>query len=449
MKNLMLLFVAALSFVISPYVAFANTPISIPYEKYVLPSNGLEIILSEDHSLPIVAVNVWYHAGPINEPPSRTGFAHLFEHLMFQGSKHVGDDMHFKLLEASGASLINGTTDYDRTNYFETVPSNQLEMVLWLESDRMGFLRDTLTQEKLDNQREVVMNERRQSVDNVPYGPSNEKLIQALFPPEHPYYGNVIGSMEHLTAATLDDVRTFYDAYYAPSNATLVVAGDFDVKKTKTWIDTYFATLSKRDKPAVPQVTTPNISAEKRVSVPEAVSAAQVNISWLTPAAYQTGDADCDILAMILGIGKSSRLYKNLVYTKELAQQVSVHQESLALRSTFTITATARPGVSAEKLERAIEAELVLLQKNPPTALEITRARNMLLTTMLESLENIGGFGGKADMLNRYNQYVGNPGYLNDDLARYQKVTQETLKQTAQTYLRKDARVVVTTVPQS
>ena len=209
------------------------TDFSLPFEKYTLESNGLEVILSQDDALPIVAVNLWYHTGPLNEPDGRTGFAHLFEHLMFQGSAHVGDDKHFKLLDSAGATGINGTTDYDRTNYFETVPANQLPLALWLESDRMGFLRQALSQDKLDNQRAVVMNERRQRIENVPYGPSRERLVQTLFPEGHPYYGYVIGSMEDLKAATLQDVKNFYDKYYAPANATLAIVGDIDVQKTK------------------------------------------------------------------------------------------------------------------------------------------------------------------------------------------------------------------------
>lgn len=425
----------------------AATDVSIPFEKYVLESNGLEVILSEDHQLPIVAVNLWYHAGPINEAVGRTGFAHLFEHLMFQGSKHVGDDQHFKLLEAAGASMINGTTDYDRTNYFETVPANRLELALWLESDRMGFLLDTLTQEKLDNQRKVVMNERRQSIENVPYGPSGEKLVQTLFPSDHPYYGYIIGSMKDLGAASLDDVRDFYERYYAPANATLVVAGDFDTAETKALIDKYFGSLARRPAPAARPLTTPPISSERREQVKEPVQLTRLQFGWLAPAYFAPGDADCDVLAFILGNGKTSRLYKRLVYDLEIAQNVSASQESLALGSIFTVTVTGRPGVDIEKLRLETQKVIDGIRATPPKEREVLRARNRLVTHKITGLQRVGGFGGRADLLNRYNLYLDDPDYLAKDMARYDAVTPTTVHALAKTLLASDKRAVVTTVP--
>ena len=427
----------------------ATNDYSIPFEKYALPGNGLEVILSEDHSLPIVAVNVWYHVGPINEAEHRTGFAHLFEHLMFQGSKHVGDDQHFKMLESRGASLINGTTDYDRTNYFETVPANEAELALWLESDRMGFLLDTLTQEKLDNQREVVMNERRQSIDNAPYGLSSERLVQTVFDARHPYYGYVMGSMEDLAAASLKDVQDFYTRYYAPGNATLVVAGDFDKEKIKGLINHYFGSLPRRDVPAARKIVTAPIPNDKDVSLQDAVAHPRMSMSWLSPAAYQPGDADADVLALILGGGKSSRMYRRLVYEQRLAQNVSVNQESLALASMFTVTVTANSGVDMAKLRAEVEKIVDEARTKPPTAEEVSRARNILLTHMVAQLQTIGGFGGKADMLNRYNQYVGDPGFFAQDLKRYDLVTPQTLQILAKNILDSNHRAVVTTVPKS
>ena len=427
----------------------AGDALQIPYEKYVLPGNGLEVILSEDHDLPIVAVNIWYHAGPINEPPRRTGFAHLFEHLMFQGSGHVGDDLHFKLLESHGASLINGTTDYDRTNFFETVPANDLEMVLWLESDRMGFLLDSLTQDKLSNQRDVVMNERRQSIDNVPYGPSGEKLVQTLFAPDHPYYGYVMGSMADLEAATLDDVKDFFKRYYAPANATMVIAGDFDPKQAKAWIDHYFGTLPRRQAPDKRAVTTAALTQEKRLSVADKVTLPRISMAWLSPSAYQPGDADADILATIMGAGKTSRLYRKLVYDLQLAQDVSAAQESQALASMFEVRVTAKPGADLKKLEAAAQEVIDTMRNTQPTAHEIERARNILLTRMVNSLQTIGGFGGKADALNRYNQYVGDPGYFAQDIARYDAVTPDSVQKAAQSILDTNKRAVVITVPES
>ena len=424
----------------------STSAIKLPFVAYSL-ENGLKVILSEDHTLPITAVNVWYHAGPLNEPPRRTGFAHLFEHLMFQGSKHVGDDMHFALLEARGASGTNGTTDYDRTNYFETVPAQELELALWLESDRMGFLRETLTQAKLDTQREVVLNERRQSYDNAPYGPSSERLVQLLFPPAHPYFGHIIGSMADLRAAELADVVAFHDRFYAPANATLALVGDFDPGQARAMIARYFGTLPARPAPAPVLVTTPPILEERRAEVREPVSLPRLTMAWLAPAAYRPGDADADVLAAILGGGTASRLHQRLVYDLQLAQGVGAQQQSLAAVSIFQVTATAKPGVTLARLEAALEAVLQEMRQTPPTAAEIDRARNGLLTSMLLSLQNVGGYYGRADILNRYSQYVGDPGYMPQDLARYAAVTPASVQALAQTLLEPAHRAVVLTVP--
>ena len=423
--------------------------VALPYEKYTLPQNGLQILVSEDHSLPLVAVNVWYHAGPLNEAAGRTGFAHLFEHLMFQGSAHVGDDAHFKLLEARGASMINGTTSFDRTNYFETVPQNELELALWLESDRMGFLLEALDQKKLDNQRDVVKNERRQSYENAPYGPSQEKLVQTLFDPGHPYHGNVIGSMDDLSAASLQDVKEFYYQHYAPSNATLAIVGDVDPATVKALVHRYFGSLPSRPRPAPSAQRAATIAAERRAEVIEPVSAAQVSMAYLSPASFAPGDADADILAHILGGGKASRLYQSLVYDQRLAQSVVVYQQSLALQSMFVITATVAGKTTAAKLEKAIEKLLDQVRNTPPTKDEVARARNTLLTQMATSLQKFGGFGGKADTLNAYNQYTGDPGFLAQDIQRYQDVTPQSVQTIAQNILQTAKRAVVTTVPKT
>ena len=418
----------------------------IPFEKYVLETNGLQVILAHDPSLPVAAVNVWYNAGPVNEPKKRSGFAHLFEHLMFQGSKYVGDDMHFKHLEAIGASSINGTTDYDRTNYFETVPANQLEMALWLESDRMGYLRESTTQKKLNNQRKVVMNERRQSIDDVPYGPSGEKVVQVLFPKDHPYYGYVIGSMDDLAAASLQDVYDFYDLYYAPSNATLVIAGDFDAAQTKAWVNQYFATLPKRDNPKPVSVTTPPIPEERRLQVEDSVQLPRIQMAWLSPTIYTQGDAECDVLAYILGAGRTSRLYKRLVYDLQIAQSVSASQESLVLSSIFSITITGRPGVPLEKLEAETQKVIDEMKAELATDREVLRARNLLVTRTVSGLQRIGT---RANILNRYNLFKKDPDYLSGDLGRYKKVTPQSLQQLAKQLLQSNQRAVVITVPKS
>ena len=418
----------------------------LAFEKYTLP-NGLTVILSRDTRIPMVAVNLWYHVGPANEEPGRTGFAHLFEHMMFQSSKHVPEDSHFKLLEAAGASDINGTTDYDRTNYFETIPSNQLELALWLESDRMGYLVDKLDQPSLSNQQDVVRNERRQSVENQPYGLAEEQLVQSLFPPKHPYYGNVIGSHEDIQAAKLDDVRRFFRQYYAPNNASLAIVGDFDPAATKALVSKYFATLKRG--PAVPPIKaeTPKITSERRKSVTARVELPRVYMAWITSPILKPGDADADIAAGILGGGRSSRLYKKLVYEKQIAQNVSAQQQSLILGSVFQIEATARPGHTADELEKAIDDELAVLRSTPADASEIERSRNRIETSIIGGLEVLGGFGGVADRLNSYNHYLGTPDYLEKDILRYRAVTPATIQTFAKDQLAQNARVVMHVTP--
>lgn len=421
--------------------------VTIPHVKYVLEHNGLEVILAHDPRLPLVAVNIWYHVGPANEPAGRTGFAHLFEHLMFQGSKHVADDEHLQRLEAAGASTLNGTTGFDRTNYYATVPANQLELALWLESDRMGFLAEGLTQEKLDQQRAVVMEERRQTLDNAPYGPSGEKLFQTLYPKSHPYYGYVIGSMDDLAAATLADVRDFYDRYYAPGNATLVIAGDFDVERARSLVARYFGTLTRRATAPTRAVPPTEISREQRLTVSEPVQLARIAMAWHSPALYQEGDADADVLAFILGEGLSSRLHRKLVYELRLAQNVDVSQQSNALGSVFTISASARPGVAPAKLEAELQKLVDHARRSAPSADEVTRARNMLMTDVLQGLQDLGEAGGKADTLNRYNHYLGDPDKLAWDLARYTRVTPASVRALAERLLDTQKRVVVLTEP--
>jgi zinc protease len=418
----------------------------LEHQTFTLP-NGLKVILSQDKRLPMVAVNLWYHVGPANEIPARTGFAHLFEHMMFQGSKHVAADTHFKLLEAAGASDINGTTDFDRTNYFETVPSNQLELALWIESDRMGYLLDVLDQQALANQRDVVRNERRQGVENQPYGVPEEMLYQAIYPKGHPYHGVVIGSHADLAAAELRDVQQFFRQYYSPNNASLAIVGDFDPAVTRKLVEKYFGSLKRG--PDVPKITatTPPIAAEKRLTVTDTVQLPRVYMAWLTPAIFKTGDADADLAAAILGGGKSSRLYKALVYDKQIAQSVQATQESLILGSKFTIQATARPGHTAEELEAAINAELSRFTEQGPDAAEIERARNTIETRIITGLETLGGFGGKADRLNSYQHYLGTPDYLGQDLQRYRDATRRSIAAFAARNLQPNTRVVLFALP--
>ena len=425
--------------------ALPNDVPTIAFEKYTLP-NGLEVILSEDHRLPLVAVNVWYHVGPANEEPGRTGFAHLFEHMMFQGSKHVPGDSHFKLVEGAGASGVNGTTGFDRTNYFQTLPATQLELGLWLESDRMGYLLDDLDQAKLSNQQDVVRNERRQSIENRPYGMVDETTFHQLFPKGHPYYANIIGSHADIQAAQLGDVRSFFKKYYAPNNASLAIVGDIDKAAAKTLVEKYFGPLKAGPPVQKPLVQTPLIEAERRVVVTDRVELPRVTMAWLSAAIYTAGDAVADVAASVLGGGKSSRLYKSLVYEKQIAQDIVAYQQSLMLTSVFIIEATARPGHTAAEVEAALDEELSRFRETGPEQSEIDRARNTSETQTIRGLERLGGFGGVADRLNDYNHYMGDPGFLQRDLERYRQITPATVKAFAQ-QLTSNSRVVVHGVP--
>src|SRR5215475_2261214 len=418
----------------------------LEFERFTLP-NGLAVILSEDHRLPLVAVNLWYHVGPAYEAEGRTGFAHLFEHMMFQGSKHVESDSHFRFLEAAGGSDLNGTTDFDRTNYFETVPSNQLELALWLESDRMGYLLDVLDQKKLSNQQDVVRNERRQSFENQPYGIVEEAMYHQLFPKSHPYYGDVIGSHADIQAAKLDDVKDFFKRYYAPNNASLAIVGDIDKAAVKALVEKYFGPFKKGPAVPKPSAETPKITAERRAVVKDRVELPKVNAAWITSSSFKPGDADAEIAAAVLGGGKSSRLYKSLVYDKQIAQTVTAQQYSLMLGSVFSIEATARPGHTAEEIEKAVDEEVAKLRDAGPDASEVDRARNVIETRIVEGLENLGGFGGVADRLNTYDHYLGDPGYLPKDIQRYRDVTPASVKGFAQDQLAPTARVVVYGLP--
>ncbi|KAB8062849.1 M16 family metallopeptidase [Janthinobacterium violaceinigrum] len=418
---------------------------NIAYEKYTLP-NGLDVILVEDHKLPVTAVNIWYHVGPANEAPGLTGFAHLFEHMMFAATKHVPRGMADQLLEGAGATDSNGSTDFDRTNYFDTVPSNQLELALWTHSDRMGYLLDVLDQTALTNQQDVVRNERRQSVENAPYGIVQEALYHQLFPKTHPYYASVIGSHADIQNAKLADIKEFFTKYYGPNNASLVIAGDIDKAKTKELVNKYFGSFKSGPAVPKPDVVTPPITQERRVVVQDRVELPRVFMAWLTPSAYTRDDAELSMAAHILAGGKSSRLYKSLVYDKQIAQDVGASQGSNALTSVFTIDATARPGHKPEEIEQALQAELEQLRAKGPTEKELERARNSIETSMLSQVEKMGGHG-VANLLNEYNQYLGDPGYLAKDIERYRQVTAAGVQRAVDTYLKNQSRVVVYGVP--
>jgi zinc protease len=391
----------------------------IPFSKRTL-SNGLDVIVHEDHQLPMVAVNLWYHVGSKNERPGRTGFAHLFEHLMFEGSEHH-DHGFFAPLQRAGGQL-NGSTNADRTNYWEVVPTGALDLALWMESDRMGYLLPALTERKFNNQRDVVLNERRQNYENRPYGLAGIALSSAMFAPDHPYHWPTIGSAEDVSAASLDLVREFFQTYYHPSNASLSLAGDVEAERAFDLAEQYFGDL-----PAGPKVdrvraaagleSSVNLVMEDRVELP------RLYISWHSPAMFASDDAELDIVADVLAHGKTSRLYKTLVYERRVAADVSAYQHSREMGGMFQIVSTAAAGVALGELNTAIFQAVHEIASSGPTALELERGVAQTEAQFIYRLQTIGGFGGKGDQLNAYNTFVGDPGYFGSDRQRYMDVT--------------------------
>ncbi len=396
--------------------------VTLPCEQFVL-GNGLRVIVHEHRALPLVAVNLWYHVGSRNERPGRTGFAHLFEHLMFEGSAHVPAGRFDGLLEANGG-INNGSTSTDRTNYWETLPAHALELALWLESDRMGWLPPAITQSKLDAQRDVVKNERRQSYENRPYGLVWETLQALLYPEGHPYRWPVIGSMADLDAASLDDVLSFFDTYYTPANATLAIAGDVRARDAMMLAEKWFGGIPARG-PRPPAVTAPpvRLDAALRAELPDKVQLPRLYIAWHSPPTFADGDAALDLAAHVLAHGRASRLHRALVHDSELAKDVDAFQHSASLGSAFHVTVTARPGVSAQTLEDAVRAELDTFVREGLREGELDRARNVVLTSFVDGLQTVGGFGGRADRLNFYTFYLGDPDGVERDVDRYAAAT--------------------------
>ncbi len=417
----------------------------IKYQEFKLP-NGLQVLTHEDHKLPLVAVDLWYHVGPLNEKPGRTGFAHLFEHMMFEGSEHVGEKAHIKYVQSAGATDVNGTTDYDRTNYFETVPSNQIELAMWLESDRMGFLMEGLDREKLANQRDVVRNERRQG-EGRPYDVADEAVAHLLFPKGHPYYGSVIGSHADVESARIADVRDFHQQFYTPNNATIVIAGDFNPQQLKALLDKYFGPIPQGPPVEKTSVVTPPITAQKRATITDTVKLSRITVAWLTPKVYTPGAYNVEAAMHALGGGKASRLDEALVIKAQTAQSVSCGSNSYALTGITQCEITARPGVKLEDLEASLWSEIDKIKKDGPTPEEIQAAKALSLTGKISGLQRLGGFGGVADMLNEYNQYTGDPGFLSKDVAMQEAVSVASAKAAAEKYLTKDSAVVVYCVP--
>ncbi|HVY38430.1 MAG TPA: pitrilysin family protein [Polyangia bacterium] len=416
----------------------------IPFEKLTLP-NGLEVILHEDHRTPEVAVDVWYKVGSRDEAPAHTGFAHLFEHIMFQGTKHIPEDRYFAFLQKAGASNVNGSTAADRTNYYEVVPSNQLELALWLESDRMGFLLDRPSfKETLDNQRDVVKNERRQRYENRPAGIIPEVLAEAIYPADHPYHHPVIGSMADLSAASVDDVKAFFRTYYAPGNATLTVSGDIDRAKTKELVQKYFGPIPAGAPVLRRAGGEVRMAAPKRIAMEAKIQQPQLYVDYPSPANFAPGDRELDVLANILGNGKASRLYKRLVYDLKIAQAVGASQQSQLLSSTFEITASPMPGHTLDEILTVIDDEVAKLQATPPTPAEVDRAKNQIESETVRSLESVLA---RAERLQSYNYSLGDPGFVTEDLRRYRAVDANALQRYAREVLDRSNRVVVTVDP--
>ena len=415
----------------------------IQFEKYTLP-NGLEVILHEDHSTPIVAVDTWYHVGSGDEQVGRTGFAHLFEHIMFMGSQNVPVGAFDQMLEAAGANN-NGSTTEDRTNYYETLPSNALQLALWLDADRMGFLLPTMDLPKVNLQRDVVKNERRQRVDNQPYGRADEIILAALYPKSHPYSWPVIGSMADLSAASLADVQNFFRTYYAPNNATLAIAGDFDPATVKKMVAQYFGSIPRgpqvKRRMTVPAVVIPRdtfLVLEDKVQLP------RLFYTWHSVKGFSKDDAALDILAQVLAGDKNSRLYKKLVYELQTAQSVSAFQDGSRLDGKFQIDVTPKPGQKVSDIDRVVQAQIDSVISNGIAPRELQRAQNVYKAGFLNRLASVLG---KAEVLNSYNYFVGNPDFVQQDAARYERVTATDVQRVAKTYLGRP-KIILTVVPE-
>ena len=422
----------------------------LDFTKHTL-ENGLDVIVHEDHRCPIVAVNLWYHVGSKNEQPGRTGLAHLFEHLMFEGSAHHNSG-YFTPLQRAGAAL-NGSTSCDRTNYWEVVPTSALDLALWLESDRMGYLLPALTAAKFENQRNVVLNERRQQYENRPYGMAVMVLMAELFPLHHPYHWSTIGETADLRAATLEEVHAFFRTYYHPGNASLTVAGDVETEPALAQVRRYFEEI-----PAgapIPRVAvgaegvTPESAGPDgiRVLLEDRVELPRLYQAWRTPPLFADGDAGMDILAEVLTGGKTSRLYRTLVHERQIATDVSAAQGSRELGGWFCITATAAPGHEVDEIERVIGDELAALAATGPDARELERCLTQIQAQFVYSLQTVGGFSGRSDQLNAYNVYTGDPGFMEQDRARYREATADHIRGLAATQLTPGGRVTLSVVP--
>lgn len=407
--------------------------LNIEYEKYTLP-NGLDVILHQNKKIPSVAVNLWYKVGSANERKGKTGFAHLFEHMMFQGSQNVEKEMHFKYIQEAGGSL-NGSTSFDRTNYYESLPANNLELALWLESDRMGFLLPALTQEKLTNQIEVVSNERRQRYDNQPYGLAWEKLFGQLFGDGHPYSWPTIGWMEDIQNFRLDDIKEFFRTYYSPSNASLCVAGNFETDNAKILINEYFASISNNV--VVPKVNSVPVVRDRESTevLEDNIQLERLYLAWVSDKLYGKEDAALDVLSDVLGGQKNSRLNKRLVFDLQTSLDASCFQYSGQFAGSFIIASTVKPGNTIEDLKKEIFAEIEKIKNEGISESELVRAKNSIKSNYIYSLQNISTL---ADQLNNYNCNLNEPNSFAFDVNRYEQLTQNDIKVVAAKYLKKN-----------
>ena len=420
--------------------------LDIPYTQFTLP-NGLHVILHEDHTVPLVTVNVWYHVGSAREKPGRTGFAHLFEHLMFMGSAHAKYGDFDQWLEAAGGTN-NASTAEDRTNYYIDAPSNALELALFLESDRMAYLLDAMSPKTVDAQRDVVKNERRQSYENAPYGMAPIEIAQMLYPQGHPYRWPTIGYMEDLSAASYQDVVDFFKTYYQPGNASLVVAGDIDTAKTRASVEKWFADVKPGTTPIGPiDYPHANLAEVRKKTIQDRVQLPRLYLTWITPAHFEPGDAELDVLSLLLAGGKNSRLYKRLVYELQIAQDVAAFQASKALSSEYQIAVTARPGASIDRIRAIVDEEIAKIQQAPATPREFVRAINQIESSFYDRMERVGNFGGVGDQMNSYYFAAGNPGYFTEDLSRYRALSPADIQAIALKFLPLNKRVELVVEP--
>ncbi len=410
---------------LTPRTAAASAPstppaVDVPFERYTL-DNGLQVILHSDRSVPLVAVDVWYHVGSGDEEPGLSGFAHLFEHMMFQGAKHIGSDVHFDVLRKVGGTSVNGTTNKDRTNYFEVVPSHQIETALWLESDRMGYLLDLLNQEALDNQIDVVRNERRQRYDNVPFGQERFAVAAGLYPEGHPYRYLTIGKHEDLEGAKLSDVRAFFKRWYVPSNATLVLAGDFEMDDGKALVDKWFGSFPTFDAPDHTAPKLPTLSKTERTQLDDPFARyTRLHFAWHSPAKLAEGDAALSVLASVLGSSGWGRLYKRLVLGTEAAQRVSVYQSGYNFSGEFHVMVDVKPGEDLADVERIVTEELERAQREPISDVELRRVVNGVESGVVWGLEEVIG---RAERLQFFNHYADDPGHTQAYLESFRALT--------------------------